>query len=129
LQKGLVPAIFREGSKNFFRIGAYDPIINFLHPLGSPAPAWKRVIAGSACGVLGAFSCNPFELVKTRLQSEAAGSLAVGHQHNYTGCWDALKTVVRTEGISGLYRGSLLSISRSIVGTYFRFILKLRKRN
>jgi hypothetical protein len=78
----------------------YDPIINRLHTdPGTSAPAWKRVIAGSACGVLGAFSCNPFELIKTRLQSEAAGSLRVGHQHGYTGTWNALKTVVRNEGM------------------------------
>lgn len=65
----------------------------------------------------GAFSCNPFELVKTRLQSEAAGNLAVGHQHGYTGTWHALKTIVKNDGIFGLYRGSLLSVGRSIVGS------------
>lgn len=67
LQKGLIPAILREGSKNFFRIGMFDPIMMVLHdPKKGRAPAWKRVVAGSLCGVMGAASCNPFELVKTR---------------------------------------------------------------
>jgi hypothetical protein len=31
LQKGLMPAVLREGSKNLFRIGMYDPIMSILH--------------------------------------------------------------------------------------------------
>ena len=83
LQKGIAPAILREGSKNFFRIGLYDPILSLLHDPKTEGrvPAWKRLLAGSLSGVMGAFSCNPFELVKTRLQSEASGNIAVGHQH------------------------------------------------
>ncbi|KAJ3394052.1 hypothetical protein HDU92_007275 [Lobulomyces angularis] len=119
LQKGLIPAILRESSKNFFRIGMYDPIMGIIHDskTGS-APAWKRLVAGSMCGVMGAFSCNPFELVKTRLQSASAGKITVGHQHNYTGTWHALKCIVRDEGFfKGLYRGSVLSMCRSVVGS------------
>lgn len=136
LQKGLTPAILREGSKNLFRIGMYDPIMSILHapPLPSSvsssssspsivrkrntAPAWKRALAGSLCGVMGAVSCNPFELVKTRLQSASSGnSAAVGHQHGYTGVWHALTVIVKQDGFKGLYRGSLLSVSRSILGS------------
>jgi len=96
----------------------YDPIMLLLHdPSTGSAPAWKRLAAGSMCGVMGAFSCNPFELVKTRLQSEAVGNIAVGHQHGYTGTWDALRSVVRKDGFKGLYRGSLLSVGRSVVGS------------
>ncbi|KAI8810145.1 mitochondrial carrier domain-containing protein [Cladochytrium replicatum] len=118
LQKGILPAVLREGSKNVFRLGMYDPIMGVLHdPKNGSAPAWKRVIAGSLCGVMGAFACNPFELVKTRLQSSAAGKIAVGHQHQYSGVWDALKKIVQKDGFTGLYRGSVLSMGRSIVGS------------
>ena len=118
LQKGIYPAILRESSKNVFRIGMFDPIMNVIHDkkTGS-APAWKRMFAGSMCGVLGAVSCNPFELVKTRLQSASTGILAVGHQHNYTGVGSALKLIYNSEGFRGLYRGSLLSMGRSVVGS------------
>ena len=43
----------------------FDPILNAIHHNDNP-PAYKRVIAGSLCGIMGAASCNPFELVKTR---------------------------------------------------------------
>jgi hypothetical protein len=118
LQKGLVPAILREGSKNFFRIGMFDPIMNLIHdPKSGRAPGWKRAFAGSMCGMMGALACNPFELVKTRLQSASAGPLVVGHQYNYTGVWSALKSIYLADKVKGLYRGSLLSVGRSIVGS------------
>ena len=52
-----------------------------------------------------------------RLQSAAAGKIAVGHQHGYTGVWNALGSIVKSDGYTGLYRGSVLSICRSIVGS------------
>lgn len=84
LQKGLIPAILREGSKNTFRIGMYDPIMRVLHdPARGSAPGWKRILAGSMCGLMGAFSCNPFELVKTRLQAASTKVIVGKHQFEY----------------------------------------------
>lgn len=118
LQKGLAPAILREGSKNLFRIGMYDPIIKLMHdPKKGSAPAWKRMLAGSICGMMGAMACNPFELVKTRLQSASSATLAVGHQHGYTSVWGAIKSIYKTEGMRGIYRGTVLSMARSMVGS------------
>lgn len=107
----------------------YDPIMDAIHDskVGS-APIWKRLLVGSICGMMGALSCNPFELVKTRyefiyisfnlrLQSAASGTIVVGHQHGYTGVWQGLEHIIKSDGLSGLYRGSLLSIARSAVGS------------
>ncbi|ORZ35308.1 mitochondrial carrier domain-containing protein [Catenaria anguillulae PL171] len=128
LQKGLSPAILREASKNLFRLGMYDHILGLLHPPGPAAgkeksahgqpPPWKLMTAGAICGAMGALACNPFELVKTRLQSSATGALsAVGHQHGYTGIWMGLRSIVKSDGLAGLYRGSGMSVARSIVGS------------
>ncbi|KXS17678.1 mitochondrial carrier [Gonapodya prolifera JEL478] len=117
LQRGLVPAIWKEASKNVFRIGMYDPLVRLMHdPRDGSPPVWKRILAGSLSGAMGAFSCNPFELIKTRLQSTSP-THAVGHQHHYTGVIQALRHIVSTEGVSGLYRGSVLNIGRSILGS------------
>ena len=43
--------------------------------------------------------------------------MAVGHQHNYTGVTQALRSIYSQEGIRGIYRGSFLSMSRSMVGS------------
>ncbi|KAF9081454.1 Mitochondrial oxaloacetate carrier protein [Mortierella sp. GBA35] len=122
LQKGLFPAILKESSKNIFRLGLYDPILNAMHPLSYPgeastAPAWKRMIAGATCGAMGAISANPFELIKTRLQSHSTGGLAVGNQYAYTGTFSALRTIIVNDGAMTLYRGSMISIARSMLGS------------
>eukprot|EP00835_Amoeboradix_gromovi_P006811 NODE_897_length_3326_cov_0.272699.p1 type:complete len:318 gc:universal NODE_897_length_3326_cov_0.272699:126-1079(+) len=126
LQKGLIPAIWKEGSKNIFRIGAYDPILQKLmnqHGNGSsqsgknkPKPLlWQRLLAGAFSGALGAMACNPFELVKTRLQSRAIKQ--VGEQYSYTGMIGGFKEIVQKGGIAGLYRGTSISTVRSIIGS------------
>ncbi|KAJ3074579.1 hypothetical protein HDU98_010856 [Podochytrium sp. JEL0797] len=124
IQKGLFPAILKEGSKNFFRIGMYDPLMGVLHDSSKQgsSPPWKRMLAGSLCGVMGAFSCNPFELIKTRLQSSVGSAsanqaVAVGHQFLYKNTWDAFVQTYRADGVKGLYRGSALSMVRSFIGS------------
>jgi len=82
LQRGLYPAMLRESTKNFFRLGLFDPILEFIHDHHTgPPPVWKRFSAGALSGAVGALSCNPFELVKTRLQSQANVQISVGYQH------------------------------------------------
>eukprot|EP00742_Colponemidia_sp_Colp-10_P010926 GILJ01012062.1.p1 GENE.GILJ01012062.1~~GILJ01012062.1.p1 ORF type:complete len:552 (+),score=71.10 GILJ01012062.1:45-1658(+) len=119
LQKGLVPAAWREGSKNVFRIGMFEPILNTLHnrELDGAPPMWKRIVAAATSGGLGAVACNPFELIKTRLQAESKGNKAVAYEHSYSGTWSAFRSILKHEGVSGLYRGSSMSVVRAIVGS------------
>lgn len=63
----------------------------------------KKVAAGSASGAIATFITNPIELLKTRLQScSTMGPVQV------------LRKVVRKEGITGLWKGTMPSaVSRS----------------
>ena len=57
LYRGLPVAMIRESSKNMFRIGLFAPILKAMHPdKDTPAPAWKRFLAGTITGALGAVS-------------------------------------------------------------------------
>ncbi|KAF9957754.1 Mitochondrial oxaloacetate carrier protein [Modicella reniformis] len=65
LRKSLFPAI--QFSKNIFRLGLYNLILNSMYPLNYPGeisttPAWKRMITGATCGAMGTISVNPFDL-------------------------------------------------------------------
>ncbi|CAG8448274.1 1433_t:CDS:2 [Acaulospora colombiana] len=122
LEKGLMPSILKESSKNVFRLGLYDPILSIIHPTddstsSSSAPAYKRMIAGGLCGAMGAVSANPFELVKTRLQSSAAGAIAVGNQYGYSSISSAFRHIMSEGGIKGFYRGSMISVYRGVLGS------------
>ena len=89
LQRGLTPSLIREGSKNLFRMGLYDPLIQAMHDeeqRGTSAPVWKRIVAASFCGAAGAVIANPFELAKTRLQAQSNSTVnghTVKHQHGW----------------------------------------------
>ena len=118
-QRGLLASVLREGSKNFFRIGLFHPVLERLHDEHeSSPPIWKRLIAGSISGAAGAILCNPIEIVKTRVQASSVASGAVGYQgYRYAGLTDAFRTIARKEGISGLWTGTSISTIRSILAT------------
>ena len=67
---------------------------------------------------MGAIACNPFEVVKTRMQAATSSSTtAVGHQHQYEGLVQAIRHMTKHEGIKSLWKGSDLSAMRSFLGT------------
>jgi len=118
-QRGLTASVIREGSKNFFRIGLFHPILDVLHEDHTKSPpVWKRLIAGSISGAVGAIICNPIEIVKTRLQASSIHSKAVGYQgYRYKGFVDSFRVIARDEGIAGLWTGTSISAVRSILAT------------
>lgn len=116
LQRGLWFAMFREGTKNIFRIGCFEPILSVLHPkdknTGPPSFA-NRLLAGAGGGAISAVVCNPIDLTKTRLQLEANHSRGTPAGASAT---ELVTQVVREEGLLGLWRGTSATIMRSTFG-------------
>ena len=111
LYRGLPVAMVRESSKNMFRIGLFAPILAALHrEEDGPAPAWKRFVAGTMTGALGAVASNPFDLVKTRMQVPAAMSA-------YSTARQAMTAIVEKEGFSTFYKGVGASVTRDMLGS------------
>ena len=110
LYRGLPAAMVRESSKNMFRIGLFVPILKMMHKEDTPAPAWKRFVAGTITGAIGAVSSNPFDLVKTRLQVPAAMS-------QYSGLTQAMRSIAKQEGLGTFYKGVGGSIARDMLGS------------
>ncbi|GBP68755.1 Solute carrier family 25 member 35 [Eumeta japonica] len=79
-------------------------------------------IAAAAGGALGSVAATPFYLVKTRLQSQAAKAIAVGHQHAYASALSALRQIYKSEGITGLFRGVTPQTLRGTVGSAAQMI-------
>ena len=94
-----------------FRIGLFLPILGALHrDPDAPAPAWKRFVAGTLTGAIGAVSSNPFDLVKTRMHVPAALS-------EYTGFTQAMRSIARKEGVGTFYKGVGASVLRDMLGS------------
>ncbi|KAJ3325983.1 Mitochondrial oxaloacetate carrier protein [Boothiomyces sp. JEL0866] len=127
LQRGLAPAYIYQILLNGSRLGFYDPIksvfqngIDYCTGIPNSLPLLSMVSSGATAGVVGAFIASPFFLVKTRMQSYTHGAaISVGYQHDYVakGTWYSLKTILKTEGVRGLWRGVDASMLRTGVGS------------
>jgi hypothetical protein len=63
-----------------------------------------KLLCGAVAGITGTCIIYPLDIVKTRLQNQAKGTAAPGSVV-YKGGIDCFRTIVRTEGVKGLYRG------------------------
>ena len=68
-----------------------------------------HLLSGVEAGVVLVVAFNPFWLIKTRLalQGSGLGQNGPAARPQYSGAYHALRTIVREEGVLGLYRGLL----------------------
>lgn len=114
LFKGLAPALQRQIVFASLRIGLYAEISNRMREPGAPTLSLARkILAGLLSGAIGITVANPTDLVKVRMQSE--GRLAQGVRPRYSGVFNAYATIVRTEGVLGLWTGLGPAIMRNSI--------------
>ena len=116
LQSGLSTSMFREGSKCAFRLGLYNPFMAQLHQEKGPAPMYKRFAAGAMCGIVSSLICNPIDLVKARLQAQGRPG-ADPNTPKYSGMIGAMTGIARSEGVRALWKGTVISMARSVLAT------------
>ena len=100
---GLTASMTREMLSSGPRAGFYTPARDFYRSVldGGPvqlggSDASAKILAALTTGTLGSIVANPIDVVKIRLMYDP---------HMYPSILDALRTILRDEGISGLYRG------------------------
>ena len=107
LWKGAKPALLRQLTYGGMRYGLYEPIKQLLvgdaHDPDGPGPAgdfpiYIKLLAGCLSGALASGICNPTDVLKIRMQADTSGTLYRGLTHGFT-------TIVREEGLRGLYKG------------------------
>ena len=65
----------------------------------------SSMISGSLCQVL----TNPIWVIRIRMQSAILHLTQEFDQLNYSGVWKSFRTILREEGVVGLYKGNLIS--------------------
>ncbi|AMD20813.1 HDR071Cp [Eremothecium sinecaudum] len=113
LFKGLGPnlvGVIPARSINFFTYGVTKDICCRFVDHGEETPL-IHFIAGAIAGWATSTATNPIWLVKTRLQLAKQDSNSTA---KYKNSWDCVKSVVRNEGILGLYKGLSASYLGSI---------------
>lgn len=91
---------FREQNSQTFRVNRISglgklPVSKFMSRLSENQ---LISLAGAASGFLAGVFVTPLDVVKTRFQAQ-------GLDVRYSGFLDAFKTILREEGVRGLYRG------------------------
>lgn len=118
LFKGLPPALVRQSTYGSLRYGLYAPIKNAMGITpGQPVPLWKKIVAGGAAGAVASAVANPTDLMKVRLQTDGMMKDAEGKllPKRYTGMVDAFFSIIKDEGVLGLWTGVGPTMGRATV--------------
>ena len=117
LYKGMAPSTLRELSYSTLRFGLYKPIKDFVGSLGQggapplgrppPEPFWKKLLAGGLAGGIGSAISNPADLLKARMQADAAVRPLSMSAH--------FRAIVAADGVRGLWRGTSTTVTRAVI--------------
>ncbi|KAI4601665.1 hypothetical protein KJ359_011796 [Pestalotiopsis sp. 9143b] len=124
LYRGVSPVVIKQASNSAVRFVSYSTMLDIIRPyvqstgIGLSAPA----IAGAAAGVVTVYCTMPFDVLKTRMQSQSG----VGSQNLV----QSLSTIVREECIKGLWKGTTprlarLSISGAVSFSIYTSVIDL----
>ncbi|CAH00105.1 Rim2p [Kluyveromyces lactis] len=124
LFKGLGPnlvGVIPARSINFLTYGTTKDIYSRTLNNGQEAP-WIHLLAAATAGWATSTVTNPIWLVKTRLQLDKAGT------KTYKNSLDCIKSVVKNEGVLGLYKGLSASYLGSVEGILQWILYEQMKR-
>lgn len=110
---GLNAGLQRQFAFASIRIGFYEPVKqSYMSKLGVEASSSSaalmavRLMAGITTGALAVCAAQPTDVVKVRMQ---------GCPGRYSSCAAAYSTIWRTEGLSGLWKGTGPSVARNAI--------------
>lgn len=107
LWKGVGPSIARGFFFGGARLGLYTPIKTYITRTQDSNNVAMKIAAGIASGGIAAAVTSPIELLKTRLQSNK----------NKDSSLQIVRSIVRTDGIIGLWAGAVPGLIRASVLT------------
>ncbi|GAA5969066.1 hypothetical protein JCM11641_007456 [Rhodosporidiobolus odoratus] len=105
LYRGLVPTCAGVAPYVAFNFASYELLKLQLtggDPTRQPGTLGK-LICGGVAGAISQTATYPMDLLRRRFQMVGMKSQALGYE--YGGAWDAVLTILRKEGLRGLYKG------------------------
>lgn len=105
---------------NSTRLGLYETVDQLKwtqYSENSSRSTMLCVFWGAVAGVAGSTVGCPLYMVKTQLQAQSHGKIAVGFQHGHSGMTDALLSTYKQQGLHGLWRGIEGIVPRTAVGS------------
>ncbi|EPS64786.1 hypothetical protein M569_09987, partial [Genlisea aurea] len=116
LFSGVSATVLRQALYSATRMGLYEVLKEkWTDPNSRTLALERKILAGLVAGGMGAAVGNPADVAMIRMQAD--GRLPVAQRRNYRSAADAIREMVKSEGISGLWRGSSLTVNRAMLVT------------
>lgn len=114
LYKGLSAGLLRQATYTTARLGIFNNISEALkeYNKGQNVPLYQKALAGLVAGGMGAFVGTPADLTLIRMQADS--TLPAEQRRNYKSVGDAFVRIVREDGVAGLFRGAVPTITRAM---------------
>ncbi|KAI9059580.1 dicarboxylic acid transporter [Trametes sanguinea] len=132
LYTGLSASVLRQMTYSLVRLGVYEKMKASMSKDG-PAPAGQLLVAAMVAGALGGLAGNPADILLVRMTSDSVRPPE--ERYNYRNALSGLLTLMKEEGVHGLFRGLGTNMTRAVlmngsqVGSYDMFkTLLLRNR-
>eukprot|EP00929_Paragymnodinium_shiwhaense_P064356 TRINITY_DN32225_c0_g1_i3.p1 TRINITY_DN32225_c0_g1~~TRINITY_DN32225_c0_g1_i3.p1 ORF type:complete len:207 (+),score=24.15 TRINITY_DN32225_c0_g1_i3:65-685(+) len=107
LWKGMMSPLVTNSALNAITFSTWQEAQRWLSfEEGPKAPLEKVFLAGGFAGVVQCSLATPMELVRSKLQVQYEGKRV------YSGNIDCIRSLYRSEGLAGLYRGNLSMMLR-----------------
>lgn len=117
LYRGALPLILGSAFKQSARWTGYIQVAERLKDENGDLTIPRRMLAGFCGGVAEAtFAVTPVETIKTRVTDDVRRGTK-----NYTGSFDAVTKILKSEGPGGLYRGLVPTIAKQGTNQMVRF--------
>ncbi|KAI9230899.1 MAG: mitochondrial carrier domain-containing protein [Piptocephalis tieghemiana] len=116
--RGIASPILGLAALNSILFVSYGSTLRALHPSGTESPYRMRdvYLAGGLSGLACSLVTTPTELVKCQCQVSPGPGRRVGSRDHQRSSWLVIRSILRHEGLKGLYRGNSLTIIRDIPG-------------
>ncbi|TCD62205.1 hypothetical protein EIP91_007238 [Steccherinum ochraceum] len=121
LYRGLIPTAMGVAPYVGLNFAAYETLRGIITPPGKTTVV-RKLACGALAGSISQTITYPFDVLRRKMQ--VTGMSAMGYRYN--GALDALQSILRTEGVKGLYRGlwpNLLKVAPSIATSFFTYEL------
>ncbi|KAG7446504.1 mitochondrial carrier [Guyanagaster necrorhizus] len=125
LYRGLIATAVGVAPYVGINFAAYEFFRGVITPPGKNSVS-RKLACGALAGSISQTLTYPFDVLRRKMQVTGMRSSGLGIA--YSGAFDALTGIVRTEGVGGLYRGlwpNLLKVAPSIATSFFTYELDL----
>ncbi|KAL4747766.1 hypothetical protein BDW72DRAFT_206189 [Aspergillus terricola var. indicus] len=109
LYRGVVPVTLKQSANAMVRFTSYNFFLRHLRVMSRPDSSnpvfGATVAAGALAGVVIVYATMPFDTLKTRLQ-------ALDGRQRYNGTLNCLRSIVSSDGVAVLWRGTTPRLAR-----------------